>query len=126
MIQFLLVFVGFWHTLRTSFEDAKFRALLFNVVLLLTVGTLFYWKVEGWSLFNSLYFCVITLCTVGYGDFTPQTTLGRGFTMIYVFLGIGLIVAFASHFANQMVERREAHIVRHRGTDPNIELEEEM
>jgi hypothetical protein len=126
MIQFLLVFVGFWNTLRTSLNDAKFRALLFNVVLLLAVGSVFYWQVEGWSLFDSLYFCVITLCTVGYGDFTPQTTLGRGFTIIYVLLGIGLIVAFASYFANQMVSRRETHIMRRRGTDPNVELEQEM
>src|SRR5215211_9454938 len=115
MIAFLMVFVGFWDTFRTSWHDAKFRALLFNVVLLLTIGSVFYWQVEGWSLFNSLYFCVITLCTVGYGDFVPTTTLGRGFTIIYVFLGIGMIVAFASYFADQMVSKREAHIVRRRG-----------
>jgi voltage-gated potassium channel len=126
MLQFLLVFVEFWNTLRSSFNDARFRALLFNVVLLLMVGTIFYWQVEDWSLFNSLYFCVISLCTVGYGDFTPQTTLGRGFTMIYVILGIGLIVAFASHFADRMISHREARIVRSRGTNPNAELEQEM
>jgi voltage-gated potassium channel len=126
MIQFLLVFVGFWHTLRTSFNDARFRALLFNVILLLTVGSVFYRQVEGWSLFNSLYFCVITLCTIGYGDFTPQTTLGRGFTIIYVLLGIGLIVAFASHFADRMVTHREARIVRQRGGDANAEAEQEV
>jgi voltage-gated potassium channel len=126
MIQFLLVFAGFWLTLRTSFNDARFRALLFNVVLLLAVGSVFYWQVEGWSLFDSLYFCVITLCTVGYGDFTPKTTLGRGFTIVYVFLGIGLIFAFASHFADRMVTHREASIVRQRGGDANAELEEEM
>jgi voltage-gated potassium channel len=126
MIAFLMVFVGFWDTLRTSLNDARFRALLVNVVLLLAIGSVFYWQVEGWSLFDSLYFCVITLCTVGYGDFAPTTTLGRGFTIIYVFLGIGMIVAFASYFADKMVSRREAHIVRRRGAEIATELEHEV
>jgi voltage-gated potassium channel len=126
MIPILMVFVGFWFTMRSSLDDPRFRALLFNVVLMLTFGSIFYWRVEGWSLFNSLYFCVITLCTVGYGDFTPQTTLGRGFTIFYVLLGIGLIVAFVSYFADLTVARREAHIVRHRRTEERSQLEQEM
>jgi voltage-gated potassium channel len=126
MIPFLLVFAGFWYTMRSSINDPKFRALLFNVVFMLAFGSIFYWRVEHWSLFDSLYFCVITLCTVGYGDFAPHTTLGRGFTIVYVLLGIGLIVGFVSYFADLTVARREAHIIRQRGTGANTELEQEM
>lgn len=40
------------------------------------------------DLFNSLYFSVITLTTVGYGDFTPVTPSGRFFSIIMMILGI--------------------------------------
>jgi voltage-gated potassium channel len=126
MIQLILVFAGFWFGLRSHIKDARFQALLVNVIAMLLIGSIFYHQVEGWSLFDSLYFCVITLCTVGYGDFTPQTTLGRGFTIFYVLFGIGLIVTFVSYFADRAVSRREEHIIRRRGTTPNTELEQEM
>jgi voltage-gated potassium channel len=125
MIQFFLVFVGFWQAFRSSLKDARFQALLVNVVFLLTVGTVFYWRVEKWTLFESLYFSVITLCTVGYGDFAPQTTLGRGFTIVYVLIGIGLIVTFVSYFADQAVSRREAKIVQRRAAHTNADGEQQ-
>jgi hypothetical protein len=116
MINLLLAFVVFGRSLRESLKDARFQALLVNVVILLTLGSVFYWRVEKWSLFDSLYFSVITLCTVGYGDFAPQTTLGRGFTIIYVLLGVGLIVTFVSYFADRAVSHREAKIVQRRAS----------
>ncbi|WP_430039188.1 ion channel [Peribacillus simplex] len=33
---------------------------------------------------ESLYFCVVTLSTVGHPSFEPQTTFGKVFTMIYI------------------------------------------
>jgi hypothetical protein len=50
--------------------------------------------VLGWSVLDALYFSVITLTTVGYGDFSPQTPAGKKFTMIYVLIGLGLISGF--------------------------------
>jgi voltage-gated potassium channel len=124
MIQFFLVFMGFWLGIRSFLKDARFQALLTNVTLLLIIGTIFYWRVEKWTLFESLYFSVITLCTVGYGDFAPETTLGRGFTIFYVLFGIGLIVAFVSYFADRTVSHREEIILRRRGTDTTTSEEE--
>ncbi len=69
---------------------------------------LFYRGTEGWTLFQSLYFSVITLTTVGYGDFSPDTFAGRLFTIFYVLAGVGIIVAFVSEIAsNAAAEARE-------------------
>jgi voltage-gated potassium channel len=55
-----------------SLKDPEFQALFFLVVTLAS-GALFYSSVEGWSLLDSLFFSVITLTTVGHGDFSPST-----------------------------------------------------
>jgi voltage-gated potassium channel len=56
--------------------------------LLLLVGTVGYHFLEGLSYFESLYLTVITLSTVGYGDFKPATDQGRFFTMVLILGGV--------------------------------------
>ncbi|WP_269849570.1 potassium channel family protein [Methanosarcina horonobensis] len=55
---------------------------------------------------DSLYFSVITLTTVGYGDFTPQTVYGKIFTMIYIFFGLGILIGFITPIGEFLVDRR--------------------
>jgi len=88
-----------------ALEDPSFRPIFTLVMLLLAIGTVFYHQVEGWRWFDSLYFCVITLATVGYGDFTPKTDLGKGFTMLYVILGIGLLLSFVNAIGARTQQR---------------------
>src|SRR5262249_12175957 len=54
--------------------------------ILILVGTLGYHFIEGQAYFDSLYFTVITLTTVGYGDIVPKSQAGRAFT---IFLALG-------------------------------------
>jgi hypothetical protein len=61
--------------------------------------------VEGWNLLDSLYFCVITLTTIGYGDFSPKTDPGKLFTIMYAFTGIGLLATYLQLRAQQRIER---------------------
>lgn len=46
-------------------KDAEFRALLSLMIILLISGTVFYVSNEGWSCIDALYFCVMTMSTVG-------------------------------------------------------------
>ena len=80
--------------------------IFYSLLSLLVSGSLFYTAVEGWSLVDSLYFSVMTLSTVGYGDFHPSTTLGKIFTVFYIVVGAGIFVAFITKIAAQRGSHR--------------------
>ncbi|MBV6485052.1 MAG: hypothetical protein KFKLKKLM_01599 [Flavobacteriales bacterium] len=98
----------FWSVIISFLKDKEYRELLFTTFLVLVVGTVVFHFLEGWRWIDSLYFCVITLTTIGYGDFTPVTDLGKIFNMIYIVVGLGLILSFIttvySHYNNTKKE----------------------
>lgn len=89
----------------------KFAAVLALLIIILITGTVVYNKVEGFSWVDSLYFSVITLTTVGYGDLHPETTFGKLFTAAYVLVGIGILLAFVEIFTERVVDERLKKIV---------------
>lgn len=86
----------------------KIIVFLFAVLILVTIlGSLMY-VVEGeHSGFTSIplavYWAVVTLTTVGYGDITPQTNLGQALSACIMILGYGIIVVPISMFSADMV-----------------------
>jgi len=62
------------------------------------------------SMMDALYWAVITVTTVGYGDITPITTEGRVVAMVLVFAGIGVISFATSIVVTAFHEKlRELH-----------------
>lgn len=106
LVSFVLILSQFWRALSIASKDAEFRVLAIIVGALLLIGTSFYHQVEGWGWLDSLYFCVITLTTVGYGDFSPHTAAGKVFTMLYLLLGIGTLVAVLTRLADALATAR--------------------
>jgi len=62
------------------------------VILLLSLGTFYFQKNEGWSYIDSFYFSTMTLTTVGYGDFVPTQLHTKLFTSFYAIFGIGIML----------------------------------
>ena len=60
------------------------------VVAFLLVGTAFFSIVEGWQPDDALYFCVITVTTVGFGDLTPTSDISKLFVCAYILVGLSL------------------------------------
>ena len=65
-------------------------------LMLLAGGTFGYSYIEGWEYIDSLYFTVVTVTTIGYGDFAPQTDIGKIFTIFFPFVGIAITFYFFS------------------------------
>ncbi len=90
--------IGYYRPVRSLFlldvlRDRDSRPVLTWALMTLLLGTLVYHWIEGWNLLDSLYFCVISLATIGFGDFVPTTEFGRAFTIIYVINGIVILLA---------------------------------
>lgn len=69
-------------------------------------------RVEGWSFVDSLYFCDVTILTVGFGDFHPSSDSGRGLVFPYSVGGIiilGLMVSSIRNFAQQL---GSSHVIK--------------
>ena len=99
-------------TLMTALRASrrKITVFIFTVfTIVLIVGTVMY-LVEGEENgFNSIprgvYWAIVTLTTVGYGDVTPHTVLGRILACVIMILGYGIIAVPTGIFS---VELREA------------------
>lgn len=95
-----------------NLDKFVFRILALTVGVVLATGTVFFHFVENWSWLDAYYYCVVTLTTVGYGDLTPKTQIGKFAATIYIFLGVGLIAAFVQ----ALIRRRGSIMISKRAT----------
>ncbi|MEB8388327.1 potassium channel family protein [Rhodobacteraceae bacterium KMM 6894] len=73
------------------------------------IGTVFFRWAEGWSWLDSYFFTVVTLSTVGYGNFVPVTVSGKIGTTVFIFLGLGVFALFIQQIGVAAVQHRERH-----------------
>jgi voltage-gated potassium channel len=97
----------FFKVIGYGLRDPSTRYLFLSTAVILLLGTIVYMWLEKWSLLDSLYFCVITLTTVGFGDPAPSTSWAKAFTIPYVLAGIGLLVSFANTYVRIAGELRD-------------------
>ena len=105
MKRFAKKMSAFLKAVWSELTEVESELLLFLLASIIAVGVVFYNFVEGWGLIDSLYFSVMTLTTVGYGDFVPKTDLGKLFTVGYIIVGIVVILGFLNNLVKQTVER---------------------
>lgn len=93
-----------WHFIWSK----KYRPIITSALIVVSTGTIIFHFLEKWSWLDAFYFSVITLATVGYGDLTPKTDLGKFFTIIYIISGIGIFLAFIQSYFDFIRESKKA------------------
>lgn len=87
----------------------KLYFAVFLVLVVFSVGAFAYHAVEGWDWLTSVYFMSATMTTVGYGDVTPRTELGRMLTIVFIWVGISIgfyLIYTISEFREKEVDER--------------------
>jgi voltage-gated potassium channel len=82
------------------------KIALISILILIVIGTAGFYFIEGWNVLESFYTTVMTLTTIGYGDFAPKTRVGMLFTVMLVIFGVGTMLYTVGLVAQTMVEGR--------------------
>ncbi len=62
--------------------------------------------VESWSWLDSIYFVIVTISTVGYGDITPTTYISKIVSIILITTGISTFALLSQEILDAIVQRR--------------------
>ena len=103
-------YLGEAKALRTALAHSRYKISVFLTVILSTVvivGALMH-LIEGeasgfTSIPRSIYWAIVTMTTVGYGDIAPQTILGQSLAAVLMVMGYGVIAVPTGIVSAEMV-----------------------
>lgn len=109
----LVNFLGASNTLTSALRSSKHKIAVFLVTVATSVvisGTIMY-LVEGnengfTSIPRSIYWAIVTMTTVGYGDIAPQTVLGQAIASFIMIMGYGIIAVPTGIVSAEMVQQK--------------------
>jgi len=93
-------------------DALKSRLRVFLVVLLVVVvlAILGLMIIEDLSLADALYFTIVTVATVGYGDIHPATLGGKILAVVLIITGVGTFLGVLANATEIMLNRRERKV----------------
>ncbi|KAH7130852.1 hypothetical protein EDB81DRAFT_807606 [Dactylonectria macrodidyma] len=127
-----LLAITFWgastgHYRKDFILTVSQRTLMLQTIMLLIyllLGAYIFSEIESWNYLDAVYWTVVTLFTVGFGDYYPTTDLGRALLIPYALIGIitlGLVISsvrslFLEHgrrcVATRMDDRKRRRVIR--------------
>lgn len=89
------------------------------LVIYLSLGVIIYWlnrdnfrATETHPVVDALYFCIVTMCTIGYGDITPDSTATKLFSIMFVLVGFGFIDILLTGMVSYVLDLQENYLLR--------------
>ncbi|KAK4440127.1 Two-pore potassium channel 2 [Sesamum alatum] len=89
------------------------------LIMYLTLGVVIYSfnrqnfrAIETNSVVDALYFCIVTMCTIGYGDITPDSTATKLFSIAFVLVGFGFIDILLTGMVSYMLDLQENYLLK--------------
>ena len=106
-------YIGAANNLAEALKASKKRIAVFVftiLIIVVIVGSLMY-AIEGaqngfTNIPRSIYWAIVTLTTVGYGDISPQTGLGQVLASIIMILGYGIIAVPTGIVTSEMTKMK--------------------
>lgn len=121
-------YMGEGYNLMSALKASSYKIIVFLFTVITSViitGTLMF-IIEGPengfdSIPKSIYWSVVTMTTVGYGDLTPQTPLGQTLATIIMILGYGIIAVPTGIVSSEMIQQKQGE-KRGLGTCPHCHV----
>ena len=110
--------------LETLFNSRRLRTILAALIFFIFLfGYLFYVsEPDVRNIGDGIWWALVTITTVGYGDITPVTTLGRVVASSLMLLGLGLIATITAIVSAKFIQ----NFVDHHTNDDVLEKLDEM
>jgi voltage-gated potassium channel len=87
-------------------RENVFYLLGVTLAIVLVSGSLIAWLEPDLSLASGIWWSIVTLTTVGYGDISPATPAGRVLAVVIMFFGIGLLGMLSASLATILISRK--------------------
>jgi len=112
----LTQFLSEARTIRTALQASsrKISVFLLTVMAIVIIVGSFMYIIEGpergfTSIPRSMYWAVVTLTTVGYGDISPKTALGQALASLVMILGYGILAVPTGIVSAELAQQGRAH-----------------
>ena len=115
---------NFINLIERVFNSRRLRTILgVLIICIISFGYVFYLaEPQIKTIEDGIWWALVTITTVGYGDITPLTTLGRLVAGALMFVGLGLIATVTAIVSAKFI----ANYVDHHTNDDVLEKLEEL
>ena len=107
-----------------AFNSKRLRTILITIIASVTVFGFVFFVTEPQvkSFGDGMWWALVTITTVGYGDITPMTTVGRFVASALMFVGLALISSVTAIISVKFIQ----NFVDHHTNDDVLEKLDEM
>ena len=92
----------------------RVKLLILLPAATILIGTVGFMAIEKFSFINALYFTIVTISTVGYGDIYPKSIAGKMFGMVIIVVGIGSFLSIVTTLTQSLVASGEYKLRKRR------------